>query len=255
MREVTELIGHVDADLPATDELVVPSRSVRLPLSWDDPSTHEAIQRYMHGVAIGCAVVPGQHRVHPADQRPGRRVAGVRHGVRRAVPGARARGRLPGRPGGHSPGSATPAGDHEVQPRPDLDAGERRRHRRGVHVHLRHGGSRRLPVRRADHAGVEPLPPARRAVLRAGHAVAAALLRPDQLLPRQRRGAAGPARRHGGRPRARSRSPTAMFSMRELRRASSPSTTSRSRRSASSRVPRSRPNGRHGAAPARSRAG
>ena len=50
MREVTDLIGRLDADLPATDELVVPSRSVRLPLSWDDPSTHEAIQRYMHGV-------------------------------------------------------------------------------------------------------------------------------------------------------------------------------------------------------------
>ena len=47
---MTDLIGRLDADLPATDELVVPSRSVRLPLSWDDPSTHEAIQRYMHGV-------------------------------------------------------------------------------------------------------------------------------------------------------------------------------------------------------------
>ena len=28
----------------------MPSRTVRLPLSWDDPATHEAIQRYMHGV-------------------------------------------------------------------------------------------------------------------------------------------------------------------------------------------------------------
>ena len=28
----------------------MPSRSVRLPLSWDDPATHEAIERYMHGV-------------------------------------------------------------------------------------------------------------------------------------------------------------------------------------------------------------
>ena len=50
MREVTDLIGRLDAELPATDDLVVSSRSVRLPLSWDDPSTHEAIQRYMHGV-------------------------------------------------------------------------------------------------------------------------------------------------------------------------------------------------------------
>ena len=29
---------------------MVSSRTVRLPLSWDDPATHEAIQRYMHGV-------------------------------------------------------------------------------------------------------------------------------------------------------------------------------------------------------------
>ena len=31
-------------------ELVVPSRTVRLPLSWDDPATREAIERYMAGV-------------------------------------------------------------------------------------------------------------------------------------------------------------------------------------------------------------
>ena len=67
---------------------------------------------------------------------------------------------LPGRAGGHSPGSAAPPGHHEVQPGPDLDTGERRRHRRRVHVHLRHGGARRLPVRRPHHPGVEPLPSA-----------------------------------------------------------------------------------------------
>ena len=48
--EITELLAGIDESLPATDELVVPSREVTLPLSWDDPSTHEAIQRYMHGV-------------------------------------------------------------------------------------------------------------------------------------------------------------------------------------------------------------
>ncbi|MFN8225114.1 MAG: 5-oxoprolinase/urea amidolyase family protein [Mycobacterium sp.] len=50
MREVTELIGRTDEQLPGTGDLVVPSRTVRLPMSWDDPATHEAIQRYMHGV-------------------------------------------------------------------------------------------------------------------------------------------------------------------------------------------------------------
>ncbi|MFC5744364.1 urea carboxylase [Actinomadura rugatobispora] len=48
-----ELLGHVrriEAALPPTDELVVPSRTVHLPLSWDDPATREAIARYMAGV-------------------------------------------------------------------------------------------------------------------------------------------------------------------------------------------------------------
>ncbi|MGY2085764.1 urea carboxylase [Blastococcus sp. SYSU DS0539] len=44
------LLAEIEADLPATSELVVPSRSVRLPLSWDDPATREAISRYMSGV-------------------------------------------------------------------------------------------------------------------------------------------------------------------------------------------------------------
>lgn len=36
--------------LPPLEEIEVPARVVHLPLSWDDPSTREAIQRYMHGV-------------------------------------------------------------------------------------------------------------------------------------------------------------------------------------------------------------
>ncbi|TPQ20483.1 5-oxoprolinase/urea amidolyase family protein [Streptomyces sporangiiformans] len=43
-------VRSVAATLPATDELVVPSRTVHLPLSWDDPATREAITRYMAGV-------------------------------------------------------------------------------------------------------------------------------------------------------------------------------------------------------------
>ena len=50
MAELVDLLARTDESLTATDELVVPSRTVRLPLSWDDPSTHEAIQRYVHGV-------------------------------------------------------------------------------------------------------------------------------------------------------------------------------------------------------------
>jgi urea carboxylase len=44
------LLSELEDDLPATSELVVPSRSVRLPLSWDDPATREAIARYTSGV-------------------------------------------------------------------------------------------------------------------------------------------------------------------------------------------------------------
>ncbi|WP_128427938.1 5-oxoprolinase/urea amidolyase family protein [Streptomyces cyaneus] len=46
LAEVRETV----AALPPTDELVVPSRTVHLPLSWDDPATREAIARYMAGV-------------------------------------------------------------------------------------------------------------------------------------------------------------------------------------------------------------
>ncbi|MEU8638303.1 urea carboxylase [Amycolatopsis sp. NPDC048633] len=44
------LVRELERDLPPTHALEVPSRSVRLPLSWDDPATREAIERYMTGV-------------------------------------------------------------------------------------------------------------------------------------------------------------------------------------------------------------
>ncbi|MEU4315516.1 5-oxoprolinase/urea amidolyase family protein [Nocardia sp. NPDC024068] len=45
-----DLLVEAERELPAADDLVVPSRTVDLPLSWDDPATREAITRYMHGV-------------------------------------------------------------------------------------------------------------------------------------------------------------------------------------------------------------
>jgi urea carboxylase len=50
VRRALALVRALEDDLPATPELAVPSRSVRLPLSWDDPATREAIKRYMVGV-------------------------------------------------------------------------------------------------------------------------------------------------------------------------------------------------------------
>jgi len=45
-----DLLAEIESDLPPVTELVVPSRTLRLPLSWDDPATREAIARYVAGV-------------------------------------------------------------------------------------------------------------------------------------------------------------------------------------------------------------
>jgi urea carboxylase len=39
-----------EAELPTLKDITVPSRTVRLPLSWDDPATRDAIDRYMRTV-------------------------------------------------------------------------------------------------------------------------------------------------------------------------------------------------------------
>ena len=49
-RRLLELVDEVQRELPSPGQLVVPSRTVHLPLSWDDPATREAITRYLHGV-------------------------------------------------------------------------------------------------------------------------------------------------------------------------------------------------------------
>ncbi|GGN70331.1 urea carboxylase [Streptomyces albiflavescens] len=49
-RALLATVRAIAAALPPSDQLVVPSRTVHLPLSWDDPATREAIARYMAGV-------------------------------------------------------------------------------------------------------------------------------------------------------------------------------------------------------------
>ncbi|MEE2060868.1 urea carboxylase [Rhodococcus artemisiae] len=44
------VLQDLETELPATHDLVVPSRTVRLPLSFDDPSISEALSRYRSGV-------------------------------------------------------------------------------------------------------------------------------------------------------------------------------------------------------------
>ncbi|HMI92214.1 MAG TPA: urea carboxylase [Polyangiales bacterium] len=48
--ELIELLRALELDLPATAELEVPTRIVHLPLSWEDPSTLLAIEKYMRVV-------------------------------------------------------------------------------------------------------------------------------------------------------------------------------------------------------------
>ncbi|MEA3055569.1 MAG: urea carboxylase [Actinomycetota bacterium] len=47
VERLVEVLAAAEADIGSTDDLVVPSRIVHLPLSWDDPSTRDAIARYM----------------------------------------------------------------------------------------------------------------------------------------------------------------------------------------------------------------
>jgi urea carboxylase len=49
-RSLLPLLQRIEDELPPTHQLRVPSRTVRLPLSWDDPATRLAIERYMNGV-------------------------------------------------------------------------------------------------------------------------------------------------------------------------------------------------------------
>jgi urea carboxylase len=52
------LLQRIEDELPPTHELRVPSRTVRLPLSWDDPATRLAIERYMSSVRADAPWTP-----------------------------------------------------------------------------------------------------------------------------------------------------------------------------------------------------
>ncbi len=50
LRALMDTLLHAEAALPDLDAIEVPSRIVHLPLSWDDPQTQLAIEKYMSGV-------------------------------------------------------------------------------------------------------------------------------------------------------------------------------------------------------------
>ena len=139
------------------DDFEIPSRVVHLPLSWEDPAIYSD-HREVHAVgARRRALVSGQHRIHPPHQRPGldRRRARIVFDARYLVMGL----------GDVYLGApvATPVDPRhrlvttKYNPGAHLDAAERRRHRRRLPVHLRHGGTGRLPALRPHHPGVEHL--------------------------------------------------------------------------------------------------
>jgi urea carboxylase len=47
---LTDLLTGLDDELPSLENLVVPTRTVHLPLSWDDPATRKAIDIYTRSV-------------------------------------------------------------------------------------------------------------------------------------------------------------------------------------------------------------
>ena len=143
--------------IPDLDDISAPSRIVHLPLSWDDPATLLAIRKYMQSVRPDAPWCPSNiefiRRINGLDSDRRR----APHRVRRQLSGARPGRCLPGRAGRHAGRSAAPPGDHQVQSGAHLDAGERGRHRRRLHVRVRHGRSGRLSVRRPHAADVEYL--------------------------------------------------------------------------------------------------
>jgi urea carboxylase len=50
VKEAAAIVLDLDMLLPALDSIEVPSRIVKLPLSWDDPATQLAIERYQQNV-------------------------------------------------------------------------------------------------------------------------------------------------------------------------------------------------------------
>ena len=66
-------VQSVNAKLPPLEDVTVPSRIVHLPLSWDDPSTQEAIRKYMQSVRADAPWCPDNiefiRRINGLDTR------------------------------------------------------------------------------------------------------------------------------------------------------------------------------------------
>jgi urea carboxylase len=47
LRRLIEILARAEKELPSVENMVVPTRVVKMPLSWDDPATRLAIEKYM----------------------------------------------------------------------------------------------------------------------------------------------------------------------------------------------------------------
>ncbi len=193
------------------------------------------------------AMVPVQHRVHPPHQRLRLDRGGEAHRLRRHLSRARPGRRLSRRAGGDPGRSAPPPRHHQIQSGAHLDAGQCRRHRRRLSLHLRHGGAGRLPALRAHLPDVEHLSHHRG--LSGRQALAAALLRPDRILSGRRARSFSTSATASSKASARSRSSRGASSSRTIS-PSSPRTPKASRPSRRSSRRPSTPSGRAGKRPA-----
>src|SRR5690606_18512113 len=50
LTRLLDVLTRAEEELPAVDDMVVPTRVIRLPLSWDDPATRLAIEKYTQSV-------------------------------------------------------------------------------------------------------------------------------------------------------------------------------------------------------------
>ena len=50
INRLIQILQHAESELPSIDEMVVPTRIVHLPLSWDDAATQLAIEKYIQSV-------------------------------------------------------------------------------------------------------------------------------------------------------------------------------------------------------------
>ena len=155
LKKLMDVLLAVEEELPAIEDLEVPTRIVHMPLSWDDVATRKAIVIYMKSLRPDAPWCPLNieffRRFNGLDS-----VVRVKEIVFNASYLTLGLGDVYlGAP------VATPVDPRhrlvttKYNPSADVDGGEFRRNRRGVHVHLRDGGAGWVSVRGADDPGVE----------------------------------------------------------------------------------------------------